>query len=368
MLVPSALRGRTGVLACGLVLALLLIVLAPRSAPGAQSSSALRGEIARQRDRESRLQSTADRLGALEASATRAVEVAGRRLAEVQEQYDAAQATLARTTGELRGTRARLVRLRRELDRGREVLARVLRTRYTADPPGVVEVVMSSDGFSDLLERVDFLRRVQSHDSSVVDAVRGARNEAAGDERRLTALRRRQARQAEMLTRQRDAMAQMRAGLEQRRAAVAQAHSARLAAVSSARSKRRSAERTLSRLQAAQARAARQYAARAATTRASAGSAAGGGGGGASAAPSGGWAIPWPIVQCESGGQNVGPNSAGASGYYQFMPQTWRNLGGSTPHAYQASKAEQDRLAAKLWAGGAGAGNWDCAAMVGITG
>ena len=72
-------------------------------------------------------------------------------------------------------------------------------------------------------------------------------------------------------------------------------------------------------------------------------------------------------MQCESGGQNLPPNSAGASGYYQMLPSTWHGLGGSTPHAYQASKAEQDRLAAKLWAGGAGARNWVCAGLVGWT-
>ena len=76
--------------------------------------------------------------------------------------------------------------------------------------------------------------------------------------------------------------------------------------------------------------------------------------------------IPEAIVMCESGGQNTLPNSAGASGYYQFIPATWRALGGSTPHAYLASKAEQDRLASRLWAGGAGARNWDCAALVGL--
>ncbi|HEV2752575.1 MAG TPA: transglycosylase family protein, partial [Solirubrobacteraceae bacterium] len=70
------------------------------------------------------------------------------------------------------------------------------------------------------------------------------------------------------------------------------------------------------------------------------------------------------IVQCESGGQNTTPNRAGASGYYQFLPETWAGLGGSTRHAHQAPKAEQDRLAARLWAGGSGAGNWDCAALV----
>ena len=50
--------------------------------------------------------------------------------------------------------------------------------------------------------------------------------------------------------------------------------------------------------------------------------------------------------------------------YYQILDSTWHGLGGSTPHAYQASKAEQDRLAAKLWAGGAGASNWVCSALV----
>ena len=81
--------------------------------------------------------------------------------------------------------------------------------------------------------------------------------------------------------------------------------------------------------------------------------------------PGGPWSIPWPIVECESGGQNLPPNSASASGYYQMLDSTWHGLGGSTPHAYQASKAEQDRLAARLWASGAGAHNWVCAALVG---
>ncbi len=43
----------------------------------------------------------------------------------------------------------------------------------------------------------------------------------------------------------------------------------------------------------------------------------------------------------------------------------WGGLGGRTQHAYQAPKSVQDRLAAKLWAGGAGASNWVCSAMVG---
>jgi hypothetical protein len=71
-------------------------------------------------------------------------------------------------------------------------------------------------------------------------------------------------------------------------------------------------------------------------------------------------------VLCESGGQNLPPNSAGASGYYQIMPATWTGAGGSGPAAYLASKAEQDAVASRLWNGGAGASNWVCAGMVGI--
>jgi hypothetical protein len=71
-------------------------------------------------------------------------------------------------------------------------------------------------------------------------------------------------------------------------------------------------------------------------------------------------------VLCESGGQDLPPNSAGASGYYQIMPATWKGEGGSGPAAYLASKAEQDAVASRLWNGGAGASNWVCAGIVGI--
>jgi hypothetical protein len=90
-------------------------------------------------------------------------------------------------------------------------------------------------------------------------------------------------------------------------------------------------------------------------------------GGGTGLGPAGGWAIPYKIVLCESGGQNLPPNGAGASGYYQIVPATWREFGGSGPAAYLSSKSEQDTVAARIWNGGAGASNWACSAITGIT-
>lgn len=80
-----------------------------------------------------------------------------------------------------------------------------------------------------------------------------------------------------------------------------------------------------------------------------------------------GWAIPTYIVMCESRGQNLPPNSADASGYYQVLGadspygDTWRANGGGPPYeAYLHSKAEQDRVARHIW-NAAGSSQWDCA-------
>jgi hypothetical protein len=79
------------------------------------------------------------------------------------------------------------------------------------------------------------------------------------------------------------------------------------------------------------------------------------------------WAIPTAIVMCESGGLNLRPNSAGASGYYQILPTTWKENGGPTDAAWEAPKWIQDQVAARIWDNGAGAHRWVCAGIVGIT-
>lgn len=53
------------------------------------------------------------------------------------------------------------------------------------------------------------------------------------------------------------------------------------------------------------------------------------------------------LMQAESSGRNLGPNEAGASGYYQFRPGTWANYGGYS-QAYLAPKPVQDQRARDL--------------------
>ena len=342
----SCRRRPTGLRAPALLLALLAGLaavwsLSPLPARGADEGR-LRGTISAGKARERTLAGAAARLARLERATAREVAILEGRLADVQGRLDAAQARLTATQDRLARERSRALRLRARLAESRALLQELLRERYMGDKPDLVSVVLDSHGFADLLERMEFLHRVQENDTAIVRVVRSARFDAKREARLLARLEAQRRAITADVQRQRDALAGITAAAQARRNALAQAHAARLAALHATRANRRRAERTLSRLLAERARAAR------------------------ATGPGGPWAIPWAIVQCESGGQNLPPNSAGASGYYQMMPATWKSLGGSTPAAYQASKAEQDRLAARLWNNGAGASNWVCAALVGI--
>jgi len=328
-------------------LALLAAIVAawaigPVPAGGQDQVQSLQDSIQNKHDREAKLSSAVARLGRLERATAREVAILEKRVASVKRDLDAAQAILDKTVARRNAAQARALRLRSRLAQSRGQLAKLLRERYAGGHPDMLTVVLEADGFASLLETVDFLKRIQRSDQKILTAVRSGRRDAVVQRRVLTKLMVQRQKAADVVRKRHVALSAIAAGLRQRRNALASARSARQAALSGSRKSRQRAERRLDKLLAQRNRAARQV------------------------GPGGPWAIPWVIVQCESGGVNQPPNWATASGYYQFIISTWKAMGGSTPQAYQATKAEQDRLAAKLWDGGRGAGNWDCAALVGI--
>ncbi|WP_354700729.1 hypothetical protein DSM112329_01015 [Paraconexibacter sp. AEG42_29] len=313
----------------------------------AATTDELRSAINQSKAREATLGQAAQRLKVLEVRAGRAIALLQGRLNAAESELTRAEIRLNDTETRLRAARARHVRLRDRLKEVREKLSAVLRSRYEAGQLDWTDVVLRAQDFSALMERLEFLRRVQNRDADLLGEVRSAKTEALGERRTYTKLLPGR-RAAEAAVRERrDSLAQINAGLQARRQAFAEARSTRLAALNASRANRKSAQSRLTKVLAEQEKAALKAQV-------------------SKVGPGGPWAIPWAIVQCESGGRNVGPNWATASGYYQFIVSTWKGLGGSTPQAYMASKAEQDRLAAKLWDNGRGARNWDCAAIVGI--
>jgi septal ring factor EnvC (AmiA/AmiB activator) len=307
---------------------------------GAQSEGELRDRAGQARAREQALAGDVARLGRLVARLEGDIAVIERRRAAVQAELDADRARLAAIRAELRGQRRRVVRLRARLREVRSVLASRLVQLYQTPRPDVITVVMKARGFADLLEQATYVRFIGRQDAQVMTLVRRARVDAA---RAVRALARAEGRQEDVtvaIEARRNALVGIGASLAQRRAVADQARAARAVALTATRASRQRIERRIAALEAARARAARAV------------------------GPGGPWAIPWPVVQCESGGQNLPPNHAGASGYYQIIPSTWRLFGGSGPAAWKASKAEQDRVAARIWNGGAGASNWVCYAIV----
>jgi hypothetical protein len=66
------------------------------------------------------------------------------------------------------------------------------------------------------------------------------------------------------------------------------------------------------------------------------------------------WSTPYPLVVCESGADYGKPYGA-----YSILDPAWADWGGRTAHAGEASKKEQDRVAAVGWAM-YGDGAWEC--------
>jgi septal ring factor EnvC (AmiA/AmiB activator) len=328
----------------GLILAVLALWAVLPVPAVSQSEQTLRGRIQHSREREHALSGAIAQLDALLARTQREITIVQGRLADVQAQLVVAEARLRAAQERLATQRAKLARLRGRLVAFKRDLAAQLVASYKQDQPDIVSLVIASHSFGDLIERVAYVKRLQQRNGEVVTRVHAARDETGRETKHLAVLEVERQRTADAVQRRRDALASMRAALTQRQATLTRVRAARAQALAGTRAGRAAAERQLGKLLAERQRIAAQAA--------------------SGAGPGGPWAIPWPIVQCESGGQNLPPNGAGASGYYQMLPSTWHGLGGSTPQAYQASKAEQDRLAAQLWAGGSGAHNWVCAGMV----
>jgi len=325
--------------------ALLLSCAVP--ANGDVTPGDLRRQAEQARARERSLGGDVARLGQAAARLQRQLGVLERRSSAVNADLSIDRARLAAVQAALRAERVRLARLRERLAEVRRTLADRLVAAYKAPKADVTTVVLTAQSLSDLLDRSRYLKDLQRRDRDILRVVRYARGQAKTEARKLAGDEAQQREAVIALRARARALSTMRAAAARRRATLVRVRAARASALTRTRAGRRRTEARLASVErelAAQARAA----------------SAGGGGGGAGGA----WAIPWPIVECESGGQNLPPNSAGASGYYQILPSTWKGSGGNGPAAYLASKAEQDRVAASLWDGGRGASNWVCAGLV----
>jgi murein DD-endopeptidase MepM/ murein hydrolase activator NlpD len=150
-------------------------------------------------DLESRLQQQRDRLGQVkqhEGELSTTIQKYGDQIDQLIGQISVlrnreavVEQELARKQAELHRDRVRLAQLKANLKRSLNVLRNRLVDIYRAGQPDLLTVVLDSSGFDDLIDRYEYLKRIEENDSSVVGRVRSLRNDTIVTVEQVTAER-----------------------------------------------------------------------------------------------------------------------------------------------------------------------------------
>jgi len=251
---------------------LLISVLAPlvlwaalpfasQGEPKARSAQAIqkkieitRGKIGRRKGTERVLTQDISRYNRRIETLQQRIDRYNRRQSVVQNDLDVKRAQLLRTRDDLRAERRRLARLRVRLAEARDILSERLLQLYKADKPDLVTVVLNSHGFADLVERGDFLKRINDQDRTIVRLVKNAKKDATSTAARLDVLERRQQTITVRILERRNEIAQIKQGIIDTRVGYDNTKAGKAAALNKVRGERRDLEGHLESLEKEQAK------------------------------------------------------------------------------------------------------------------
>ncbi|HEY6732021.1 MAG TPA: transglycosylase family protein [Solirubrobacterales bacterium] len=326
--------------AAALLCALLAVLVVAVASAGATDADKLEAKLASARDEASsisaQLQSTTAELASAEAEAKDAAaeeEELTNLLAEAKQRT-------AELAGKLKATEKRLAREKARLRRSRQVLAQRLIAIYEQGTPNTADLVFGSGDYEDFVAQSDYLRAISEADSALADRVAEVRAAVHQQVLKVADLKAEAVAYDERLEAAREEIGAVRAAAESSAARLQSLSASREASLATLKS---DISEWVDQIQEA----------RLAESEAEAEEEIGRWLGGP-------YSIPTYIVMCESGGNYSALNpSSGAGGAYQIIPSTWELYGGQgAPH--EAPKAEQDRIAAEIWAD-SGPSAWVCA-------
>ena len=264
---------------------------------------------------------------------------------EVSATLEGGLAQSAELKAKVEASQKALDEARARLSRARKALADRLVSIYMSGSPDTLDLAMSSESFEGFVSRDGYLDAVQNADATLAGRVEGVRNEVEAEGNRQKRLKAKvDAHNAELQAAQ-ASIAAVRASAEQSAAELAALNADRAGEITTLKSDIDQWTEQIAKQKAREAAdAAEADSAAAAEVDSQLG---------------GPYSIPTYIVMCESGGDYSALNpSSGAGGAYQIMPSTWLAYGGKgLPN--EASKAEQDRIAALIYAD-SGTSPWVC--------
>jgi septal ring factor EnvC (AmiA/AmiB activator) len=330
----SGRRGRLALVAC----ALLATVLGGGGAARATDVGSLEAKLSAAREEASalasRLQSAQGELAAAQAkaaSATAREERLSGLLASGEEKA-------ARLAAAVHRTRAHLVAEKARLRRARRVLAERLVAIYESGAPDATSAILAAGDLEELAARGEYLAQIGQSDAALAGRVAQVRGAIAAALHGVAALKARADAYDERLAAARSDIAGVRQGAEAAAAELRSVTASRSASLATLKSRIGAWVKDIEAAEAASRAEAEGTVER---------------------WLGGPYAIPAYVVLCESGGDYGAVNpSSGAGGAYQILPSTWKLYGGQG-EPQSASKAEQDRIAAEIWAD-SGPGAWVC--------
>jgi septal ring factor EnvC (AmiA/AmiB activator) len=228
---------------------------------------------------------------------------------------------------------------RRRLQRARHALASRLVAIYMSGSPSTASIVLGSGDINELEVRTEYLRRIEDSDTELAARVEQVRNSVRHELELVAALKARVDAYNERLAAARTEIASVRSRAQEAAAQLDSLSAERSSSLAELKSRIGQWVGEIEAAEAASREAAEETVGR---------------------WLGGPFSIPTYIVMCESGGNYGAINSSsGAGGAYQILPSTWALYGGQGA-PQDAPKAEQDRIAAEIWADSGGSA-WVCA-------
>jgi septal ring factor EnvC (AmiA/AmiB activator) len=321
-----------------LAAALLVAALAWNASARAADPEGLAGKLSSAREEASslatELRQSREEVAGTEAEAA-AAQAREERLSGLLAEGEARTAALS---ARLAGTRRELAAEKARLRRSRRALAARLVSIYENGSPSELSIVLASENYDQLAAQTDYLRQIAESDSALATRVAAVRRAVGEQAQRVAELHERAVAYDERLGAARDEIAGVREAAQVSAAELRSASAEREAQLNDLKGQ---IGKWADEIQA-------QREASAAEAEAEVGRWLGG--------P---YSIPTYIVICESGGDYSAVNpSSGAGGAYQILPSTWELYGGRG-EPQNAPKAEQDRIAAEIWAD-SGPSAWVC--------